>query len=107
MVKSISNLIADEHQAVRDYGEKAATVPASSAKVIRHIQGEERQHAKELARINPVAKSMSKKAAFHEVFTKTPSTVDTSKSAAGQRAQKIAIALSKAGLSKPGKNAKK
>lgn len=50
---------------------------------------------------------MSKAAAFHEVFTDTPSTVDKSKSAAGQRKQKIAIALSKAGLSRPGKNAKK
>lgn len=51
-------------------------------------------------------KTMSKKAAFHEVFTNTPKTVDKSKSAAGQRTQKIAIALSKAGLSKPGKNQK-
>lgn len=50
---------------------------------------------------------MSKEAAFKEVFTKTPSTVDKSKSATGQRKQKIAIALSKAGLSRPGKNAKK
>lgn len=50
---------------------------------------------------------MSKKAAFHEVFTNKPSTVDTSKSAAGQRKQMIAIALSKAGMSKPGAKAKK
>ena len=50
---------------------------------------------------------MSKKEAFHEVFTNTPSTVDRSKSTAGQRKQKIAIALSKAGLSKPGPKAKK
>jgi hypothetical protein len=47
-------------------------------------------------------KKMSKSAAFHEVFHNKPSTVDTSKSAAGQRKQMIAIALSKAGLSKPG-----
>ena len=52
-------------------------------------------------------KPMSKEAAFHEVFTNKPSTVDTSKSAKGQKKQMIAIALSKAGLSKPGKNSKK
>jgi hypothetical protein len=34
--------------------------------------------------------------AFHEVFHNKPSTVDTSKSAPGQRKQMIAIALSKA-----------
>lgn len=50
---------------------------------------------------------MSKDAAFKEVFTNKPSTVDTSKSASGQKKQMIAIALSKAGLSKPGKQAKK
>ena len=50
---------------------------------------------------------MSKDSAFHEVFTDKPRTVDTSKSAKGQRKQMIAIALSKAGLSKPGKHAKK
>ncbi len=49
---------------------------------------------------------MSKEAAFKEVFTNTPSTVDKTKSAEGQRKQKIAIALSKAGMSKPGKNKK-
>lgn len=54
-----------------------------------------------------MAAKMSKAAAFHEVFHNKPSTVDTSKSAKGQRAQMIAIALSKAGLSRPGKNAKK
>jgi rubrerythrin len=106
MAKTISNLIADEHQAVKDYGEKAREVPAPHAKVIRHIQGEERQHAKELARIKPMAK-MSKDAAFHEVFHNKPKTVDASKSAKGQQKQMIAIALSKAGLSKPGKNAKR
>jgi hypothetical protein len=35
-------------------------------------------------------------AAFHEVFHDTPKTVDKSKSAEGQRKQKVAIALSKA-----------
>ena len=50
--------------------------------------------------------AMSKKAAFHEVFHNKPKTVDTSKSATGQRKQMIAIALSKAGMSKPG-NSKK
>lgn len=51
--------------------------------------------------------AMSKAAAFHEVFHNKPKTVDTSKSAIGQRKQMIAIALSKAGMSKPGKNSKK
>ena len=50
---------------------------------------------------------ISKAAAFHEVFHNKPKTVDTSKSTKGQRAQMIAIALSKAGMSKPGKNAGK
>jgi hypothetical protein len=54
-----------------------------------------------------MAAKMSKEAAFHEVFTDKPSTVDTSKSAKGQRKQMIAIALSKAGLSRPGKNSRK
>lgn len=49
---------------------------------------------------------MSKDAAFHEVFHNKPSTVDTSKSASGQRKQMIAIALSKAGLSRKGPKAK-
>jgi hypothetical protein len=49
---------------------------------------------------------ISKAAAFHEVFHNKPKTVDTSKSASGQRKQMIAIALSKAGLSRAGKNAK-
>lgn len=51
--------------------------------------------------------TMNKAAAFHEVFHNKPKTVDTSKSAVGQRKQMIAIALSKAGLSRPGKSAKK
>lgn len=51
-----------------------------------------------------MAKIMSKKAAFHEVFHNKPSTVDRSKSAAGQRKQMIAIALSKAGLSNKAKS---
>jgi hypothetical protein len=54
-----------------------------------------------------MAKLMSKESAFREVFHNKPSTVDTSKSAKGQRKQMIAIALSKAGLARPGKNAKK
>lgn len=54
-----------------------------------------------------MAKIMSKNAAFREVFTNKPRTVDRSKSAEGQRKQMIAIALSKAGLSKPGSKAKK
>ena len=53
-----------------------------------------------------MAEIMSKKSAFHEVFHNKPKTVDRSKSVKGQQKQMIAIALSKAGLSKPGKNAK-
>jgi hypothetical protein len=54
-----------------------------------------------------MAAKMSKQQAFSEVFHNKPRTVDTSKSAKGQRKQMIAIALSKAGLSRPGKNGAK
>lgn len=101
MAKTVQSLIQDEHQAVKDYGEKAKQVSSSSARVIRHIQGEEKEHARELSKLPE--KKMTKAAAFHEVFTDKPKTVDRTKSAAGQRKQMIAIALSKAGLSKPGK----
>lgn len=50
-VKSISDLIADEHQAVQDYGKKAEQVDASTAEVLFHIQGEERHHAQELKQV--------------------------------------------------------
>lgn len=51
---------------------------------------------------------MSKKAAFDEVYSKTPkSVVATGKTGVAKRKMMVAIALSKAGLSKPGKNAKK
>ena len=51
---------------------------------------------------------MSKKQAFDEVFTKIPKTVKaTGKTGEAKHKMMIAIALSKAGLSKPGKNAKK
>jgi len=53
-----------------------------------------------------MAAKMGQAQAFHEVFHNKPSTVDTTKSASGQRKQMIAIALSKAGMSKPGKKAK-
>lgn len=45
-------------------------------------------------RLKNVGKSRRRRV-FREVFKNTPSTVDTSKSAAGQRKQKTAIALSK------------
>jgi hypothetical protein len=51
---------------------------------------------------------MSKKAAFDEVYSKTPkSVVATGKTGEEKRKMMVAIALSKAGLSKPGKNAAK
>lgn len=47
---------------------------------------------------------MSKKQAFHEVFTNTPKTVTaTGKTGAAKKKMMIAVALSKAGLSKPKK----
>lgn len=50
---------------------------------------------------------MSKKQAFDEVYAKTPkSVVKTGKTGEAKRKMMIAIALSKAGLSKPGKSAK-
>ena len=60
MAKSISSLIADEHQAVKDYGAKAKQVSAPAAKVIRHIQGEEKHHAKELNRVRAMKRGISK-----------------------------------------------
>ena len=51
---------------------------------------------------------MSKEQAFQEVHDKTPkSVVATGKTGKAKQKMLIAIALSKAGLSKPGKNAKK
>jgi hypothetical protein len=53
---------------------------------------------------------MSKSAAFHEVKANPPAILakTAKKSGAAQaNRQRIAIALSKAGLSKPGKNVKK
>jgi len=50
---------------------------------------------------------MSKKSAFHEVFHNVPKTVKaTGKTGEAKRKMMIAVALSKAGMSKPGKNAK-
>jgi hypothetical protein len=50
---------------------------------------------------------MSKAQAFHEVYAKTPKTVTaTGKTGEARRKMMIAVALSKAGLSKPGKNHK-
>lgn len=47
--------------------------------------------------------AMNKAAAFHEVFTKTPKTVTaTEKTGAAKRKMMIAVALSKAGLSRKG-----
>jgi hypothetical protein len=51
---------------------------------------------------------MSKDQAFKEVYSKTPRTVTaTGKTGEAKRKMLVAIALSKAGMSKPGKDAKK
>jgi hypothetical protein len=51
---------------------------------------------------------MDKATAFHEVFHNVPKTVTaTGKTGEAKRKMMIAVALSKAGLSKPGKRAKK
>lgn len=53
-------------------------------------------------------KPMSKDAAFHEIYANPPKAIARAgKTGEAARDMKIAIALSKAGLSKPGKNAKK
>lgn len=50
---------------------------------------------------------MSKDQAFKEVYAQTPKTVTaTGKTGEAKRRMMVAIALSKAGLSKPGKKAK-
>jgi hypothetical protein len=49
---------------------------------------------------------VDKKTAFREVFTKVPKTVTaTGKTGEAKRKMMIAVALSKAGMSKPGKKA--
>ena len=51
---------------------------------------------------------MSKAAAFHEVYAKEPKSVTaTGKTGKAKQAMMTAIALSKAGLSKPGSAVKK
>jgi len=51
---------------------------------------------------------MSKEQAFKEVYAKTPKTVvATGKTGEAKRKMLVAVALSKAGMSRPGKNAKK
>ena len=59
MAKTIPSLIADEHQAVKDYGAKAKEVSAPAAKVIRHIQGEEKHHARELSKLHSFKNGIS------------------------------------------------
>ena len=55
-----------------------------------------------------MAEKMGKAEAFREVYNKTPKTVTaTGKTGSAKRKMMIAVALSKAGLSKPGKSAKK
>jgi len=54
-----------------------------------------------------MAAKMSKKSAFQEVFNNVPKTVTaTGKTGEAKRKMMIAVALSKAGLSRPGKSAK-
>jgi len=60
VAKTIQSLIADEHKAVKDYGAKAKEVSAPAAKIIRHIQGEEKHHARELSRIQAMKAGLTK-----------------------------------------------
>lgn len=49
---SIESLLQDEKQAVKNYGEHAAAAKDSNeADTFRHIQGEEKHHAKELSKL--------------------------------------------------------
>ena len=52
MTKSLKKLRQDEKAAVKEYGAKAAEVSKKgdkvAAKKIKHIQGEEKEHAREL-----------------------------------------------------------
>jgi hypothetical protein len=55
-----------------------------------------------------MAENKKLSAAFHEVYAKTPKTVTaTGKTGEAKRKMLVAIAMSKAGMSKPGKRAKK
>jgi hypothetical protein len=52
-----------------------------------------------------MAAKMGKAEAFHEVFNQVPKTVKaTGKTGEAKRKMMVAIALSKSGLGKPGKN---
>ena len=56
---NVKELISDEKQAVKDYGVSARNAKKKQAqRVFRHIQSQEREHARELETINasPAAK---------------------------------------------------
>lgn len=73
MAKTIVQLIADEKKAIRDYGEKAKDNPAL-AKILLHIQSEEKEHAKELGAIKnkdvKMAEDKKKKVTAGALMTK-------------------------------------
>lgn len=46
---------ADEVKAVRDYGRAALRSKPRVAKVLRHIRGEEKEHARELRKVMSLA----------------------------------------------------
>lgn len=65
---TINKLISDEHQAVRDYGETARKARKKKrpeiAKVMLHIQPEEKEHARELTQLKTRVRKQGKSVRF-------------------------------------------
>lgn len=50
MIKELRSLRADEHRAIRNYGRQSEQLSDSGVtKTLKHIRGEEKEHAKELS----------------------------------------------------------